>query len=115
MTAIPKPRAILDRKTLLSRADAVLSAKTAAAREHSKGRAEALALVKEAYRKGWDEERRRFEKDRLSGVEAARQHAFLVDQLVRTLHDLAATRLFPALKASSERMAIVATGGYGRG
>ncbi|MEK7246043.1 MAG: [protein-PII] uridylyltransferase, partial [Pseudomonadota bacterium] len=111
MTAIPKPRAILDRKTLLAQAEAALEPKSS----EPKARAEVLALVKEAYRKGWDEVRRRFEKDKLSGIDAARQHAFLVDQLVRTLHDLAATRLFCALKPSSERMAIVATGGYGRG
>ena len=111
MTAIPKPRAILDRKTLLSRAEAALEPKAG----ETKARAEVLALVKEAYRKGWDEVRRRFEKDRLSGVEAARQHAFLVDQLARALHDLAATKLFPALKTSPDHMAIVATGGYGRG
>jgi len=111
MTAIPKPRAILDRKTLLSRAEAALEPKAG----ETKARAEVLALVKEAYRKGWDEVRRRFEKDRLSGVDAARQHAFLVDQLARALHDLAATKLFPALKTSPDHMAIVATGGYGRG
>ncbi|MCC7017424.1 MAG: [protein-PII] uridylyltransferase [Rhodospirillales bacterium] len=111
MTAIAKPRAILDRKTLLSRAEAALGSKA----DEAKARAEVLALAKEAHGKGWDEVRRRFEKERLSGIEAARQHAFLVDQLVRTLHDLAATRLFPLHKPHPERMAIVATGGYGRG
>ena len=109
--AIPKPRAILDRRALLARAEAALEPKAG----ETKARALVLALVKEAYPKGWNEIRRRFEKEKLSGVEAARQHAFLVDQLVRVLHDLAATRIFPAPKAQSERLAIVATGGYGRG
>ncbi|MSO84388.1 MAG: [protein-PII] uridylyltransferase [Rhodospirillales bacterium] len=111
MTAIPKPRAILDRKTLLARAETALEPKTGEA----KARAAVLELVKEAYRTGWDEVQRRFAKDGIGGIEAARQHAFLVDQLVRTLYDLAATRLFPALKAPPDHLAIVATGGYGRG
>ena len=111
MTAIPKPRAILDRKTLLAHAEAALEPKA----NEAKARAQVLELVKAAYRKGWDEVRRRFAKEGISGIEAARQHAFLVDQLVRTLHDLAAIRLFPAPKTHLEHMAIVATGGYGRG
>ena len=111
MTAIPKPRAILDRKTLLAHAEAALEPKA----NEAKTRAQVLELVKAAYRKGWDEIHRRFAKEGIGGIEAARQHAFLVDQLVRTLHDLAAIRLFPAPKTHLEHMAIVATGGYGRG
>ena len=111
MTAIPNPRDIFDRKRLLARAEAELAPKIGEA----KARAAVLALAKDAYRKGWDEVRRRFEKEKLSGLEAARQHAYLVDQMVRALHDLAAVRLYPSPKKSPELMAIVATGGYGRG
>jgi [protein-PII] uridylyltransferase len=106
VSAIAKPRAIFDRKGFLARFEAA----------HAPiDRAEVLALAKDAYRMGWDEVRRRFAKERLAGTEAARQHAYLIDQLVRALHDLAANRLFPAPRKTSEPMAIVATGGYGRG
>ncbi len=111
MSAIPKPRDIFDRKGLLARAEAALASKTGEAR----ARAEVLALAKDAYRKGWDEIRRRFEKEKLPGTEAARQHAYLVDQLVRALHDLAAERFYPSPKKSPDPMSVVATGGYGRG
>jgi [protein-PII] uridylyltransferase len=83
-------------------------------------RAAVLPIAKDAYRSGWDEIRRRFEKEKLSGIDAARQHAYLVDQLVRALHDLAAERVYPASQKSPgpmapDPMSIVATGGYGRG
>jgi len=111
VSAITKPRDIFDRKRLLARADDALPAKVDALA----ARAAVLPIAKDAYRSGWDEIRRRFEKERLSGIDAARQHAYLVDQLVRALHDLAAERVYPASQKSPEPMAIVATGGYGRG
>jgi len=115
VSAIPKPREIFDRKALLARAGDALPAKAPAKADELAARAAVLAIAKDAYRKGWDEIRRRFEKERLSGIEAARQHAYLVDQLVRVLYDLAEGRVYPAPKKPHELLAIVATGGYGRG
>ncbi|MBM3582818.1 MAG: bifunctional uridylyltransferase/uridylyl-removing protein, partial [Alphaproteobacteria bacterium] len=106
---------MFDRKALLARAGDVLPAKAPTKADELAARVAVLAIAKDAYREGLDEIRRRFEKEKISGIEAARQHAYLVDQLVRALHDLAAERVYPAPKKSPEAMAIVATGGYGRG
>ena len=63
--------------------------------------------------------RRRFlagRDNRTKGLEATRGHAYLIDQLVRVLHDHAFERAYPNPNpAKNERHAIVAVGGYGRG
>ena len=111
MTAVPEPRAIIDRRALVARIDRALA-------EHKKpvqARPAILDAFKDAYRKGWDEVRRRFEHDGLLGIETAVQHAFLIDQIVRTLYDTGEKILPAAGKAAAEKISIVATGGYGRG
>ncbi|MEK7820146.1 MAG: [protein-PII] uridylyltransferase [Pseudomonadota bacterium] len=111
MTAIPNPRAVIDRRALVARLDAAL----AEHRKPASARPAILEAFKDAHRRGWAEVRRRFEEDGLSGIETAVQHAFLIDQIVRTLHD-AAEKVVPAAgKAAPEVLGIVATGGYGRG
>ncbi len=111
MTAIPEPRAIIDRRALVARIDAALAEQ----RHPAQVRPAILEAFKDAHRQGWAEVKRRFEQDGISGIEAAVEHAFLIDQIVRTLHD-AGEKLFPpAGKAKAEKISIVATGGYGRG
>ena len=54
-------------------------------------------------------------KDR-HGRSCAERLCFMQDEIIRVLFEFAAKRLYPSLVPSdSERMAVVATGGYGRG
>ncbi|MBM3566085.1 MAG: [protein-PII] uridylyltransferase, partial [Alphaproteobacteria bacterium] len=114
--AIPNPRAIIDRKALLAGVEAVLAEH---ARHKDRARAEILKAFKDAHAKGWAEVRRRFEEESLGGIEVAAQNAYLLDQLIRALHDTAEKFVPPARemlrKARPESLGIVATGGYGRG
>src|ERR687897_966227 len=50
------------------------------------------------------------------GVACARRLSTLMDDVVRTIHEAVVRELYPAQNPSTgERLAIVATGGYGRG
>jgi [protein-PII] uridylyltransferase len=73
-----------------------------------------LPPLKAALAEGRSEIRRRFD----AGGTAARalhEQCFLMDQLIRVIYDLAATVYPLANPTEGEKMAIVATGGYGRG
>src|SRR5262249_43141011 len=51
-----------------------------------------------------------------TGEQAVREQCFLIDQLIRALHDFVTGHLYPlANPTAGERLAIVAVGGYGRG
>ena len=59
--------------------------------------------------------RRRFEEDQ-HGEFAVEGHCFLIDQLIRVMHDIAANWLYRAANpTSADQLCIVAYGGYGRG
>ena len=126
---IKHQRAIIDRQALTEGLDVI----AAEVKSGDERRRRVLADVKAAYQAGYDEIRRRFDKDG-SGAEAIREHTFLIDQLVRVAHDFAVTYEFavPEAKAKSRglagmigrgggaaapatAMSIVAVGGYGRG
>jgi [protein-PII] uridylyltransferase len=54
-------------------------------------------------------------KDR-QGLRCAERLCFVQDEIIRVLHEFTAKRLYPARNPSeAERMAVIATGGYGRG
>src|SRR5690242_15273878 len=108
MNAPSKPRDIIDRRTLL--------AELAELGEDAKDpRARLVDLLKRAHRAGYDEIRRRFE-DGADGTQTVRAHCYLMDQLIRTLHDCVAEQIYPlANPTAGERLSIVAVGGYGRG
>ena len=54
-------------------------------------------------------------KDR-HGRRCAEHRCFMQDEIIRVLYEFAAKHLYPALSPTeAERMAVVATGGYGRG
>ena len=106
----PDPRAIVNRKTLSVRLAALPASEGAAP-----DRAAALAIFREALETGRAEVRRRFEISH-DGVLASQNLSYLVDQLLRSLHEFAVTRAYPQANPSmAERLAMVATGGYGRG
>ncbi|MBO0754527.1 MAG: [protein-PII] uridylyltransferase [Bradyrhizobiaceae bacterium] len=54
-------------------------------------------------------------KDR-QGLRCAEQLCFVQDEIIRVLHEFSSKRLYPSRNPSeAERMAVIATGGYGRG
>jgi len=79
-----------------------------------KRRARVLELFKQVLAAGRAEIRARFEA-RGDGSVTVRETCFLIDQLVRLVHDFAAEHEFPqGVRTAGETMTLVAVGGYGR-
>jgi [protein-PII] uridylyltransferase len=88
----------------------------AAQGDHAKLKKEALGLIKEAFTKGRGVVRERVESGVAQGVAAARALSLLQDVTIQVLYDFATRHLYPLPNPTEgERLAIVATGGYGRG
>jgi [protein-PII] uridylyltransferase len=103
-------RAIIDRRQL-GDAISVLSGDGDA-----QLRAACVALLKPALDAGREEIARRIAASPQSGRDAASGQAFLVDQLLRLIFDFTTQRLYPLNNpTASERLTLVAVGGYGRG
>jgi len=112
MSKVAKPREIIDRKKLISQLDEIVEWSGYSA--GTQGRV--LDVFKAAQQQGWLEVRRRFEEDGLSAEKSIHANAYLMDQLVRTIHEFAMNRVYPSANPTTgEQMALVATGGYGRG
>ncbi len=107
--ALPDQRAIIDRRALAGRIAALVE-------EHgAEARPQVVAALKQALDHGRAELARRLAEKPTAGHECTRGHSFLVDQLVRVIHDHATTHLYPpGNRSSGERLAIMAVGGYGR-
>ena len=72
-------------------------------------------VLKEALQAGRAEIRERFEAGAL-GSDTVRSLSFLMDQLIRALHDFVLSAIYPlANPTAGEHMGVVAVGGYGRG
>jgi [protein-PII] uridylyltransferase len=104
-------RAIIDRKALAERLDDI------AARHGTKdGRALLVAELQNALAQGRAEIAARLREKPSEGYRAAQDQAFLIDQLVRIIFDFVVQYLFPiGNRTASEKLAILAVGGYGRG
>jgi [protein-PII] uridylyltransferase len=106
---IPHRRAIIDRRVL------------AAALEELSGEGTALrqagaALLRPALDAGRAEIARRLEEHPSQGASAAAAQAFLTDQILRLLYDFTTQRLHVLSNpTTSERLTLMAVGGYGRG
>jgi [protein-PII] uridylyltransferase len=97
-------RAIIDRRAL---ADALAAVKT---------RGDAVAVLKPALDAGRTEIAQRLTEHPQRGNDAAAAQAFLTDQIVRLTYDFTVQRLHRLGNATaSERLALLAVGGYGRG
>src|SRR5581483_6258789 len=111
MPSILRQREIIDRRALAEE----LSRAIAEARAPPTERSVLLPPLKAALAQGREEIRRRFE----AGGPAARavaEQSFLIDQLIRVIHDFAVETAYPlANPTEGEKMAIIAVGGYGRG
>ena len=76
---------------------------------------ELLVFYRKVIDSGVMEIRRRFDLDQ-DGALAVQGHCFLMDQLIRVIHDVAAEHIYPAANPTAgEQLSIVAYGGYGRG
>ncbi|RTL14921.1 MAG: bifunctional uridylyltransferase/uridylyl-removing protein, partial [Sphingomonadaceae bacterium] len=105
---IPNRRAIIDRRALAERIAAIDAADAPL-------RAQATQLLKAALADGRTEIQRRLATHPSRGLEASNAQAYLTDQLLRLLYDLATQRLHPlANPTAGERMTLIAVGGYGR-
>jgi [protein-PII] uridylyltransferase len=103
-------RAIIDRRTL---ADALAALE---GRDEAKLRNAATGLLKPAMDAGRAEIARRIIAHPSAGRDAASAQAFLTDQLLRLIFDFTTQRLYPLNNpTASERLSLIAVGGYGRG
>ncbi|MGB7408941.1 MAG: [protein-PII] uridylyltransferase [Pontixanthobacter sp.] len=113
-TKIPKQRTIIDRRALQGRIAELVAEET-----DENGGADArqaiVALLREALGHGRDEVARRLAAKPSSGHEATGAQSFLTDQIVRLLYDHVTGHVYPRPDAKdSDRIAIMAVGGYGR-
>ncbi len=105
---IPNQRAVIDRRALAEEIASLASAGT-------KARPKIVAALKAALDAGRAELDRRLIEKPSAGHEITAGHAFLIDQLVRTIHDHVVTDVYPAgNRSTGERLALMAVGGYGR-
>src|SRR5215831_13841986 len=99
--------------------DALRHALTALARQTSdqaRLRAAALAEIKSAFQDGRARVRAAVDDGRLNGLQAARALSALQDVTIQVLYDFATKHFCYAQNpTASEHLAVVATGGYGRG
>lgn len=108
---IKNQRAIIDRQETIGRLEALIAAEPPKAQR----RALVLDIFKQAFQSGFDEVRRRFDVHGQGG-ETVRENCFLIDQIVRLVHDFAVQYEYPAGAATTGQvMSVVAVGGYGRG
>ena len=104
-------RAVIDRRALASAISELVEAEGAA-----KARPKVVDLLRGALAAGRAEIARRLAEKPSAGHVSAEAQAFLVDQLVRLIHDHVVDHVYPAANRSSgERLTVMAVGGYGRG
>jgi [protein-PII] uridylyltransferase len=107
---IPNQRAVINRR------DVAASIASAVSEHGSKSRQPVVEILRVALREGRAEVERRLVSSPSAGHEIARAQAFLIDQLVRIIHDHVVTSVYPMNNRSTgERLAVLAVGGYGRG
>jgi [protein-PII] uridylyltransferase len=108
---IADQRAVIDRRMLAGAiADAVQASGPV------KARAQVVELLRGALASGRAEIARRLIEHPSAGHDCAEAQAFLVDQLVRAIHDHVTADVYPSHnRTKGERLTIMAVGGYGRG
>ncbi len=105
---VPNRRAIIDRRALADELRALSGS--------NDPRCTATRILKQALADGRAEIARRLEERPYAGSETAAAYAFLTDQVLRLLYDFTVTKLHPlGNPTASERLLLMAVGGYGRG
>ncbi|MBS3928757.1 MAG: [protein-PII] uridylyltransferase [Sphingomonadales bacterium] len=108
---MPNQRAVIDRRALAGAIADTVEAKGAA-----RARPKVVELLRGALAAGREEIARRLGEKPTMGHDSAEAQAFLVDQLIRVIHDHVTQEVYPAPnRTSGERLTIMAVGGYGRG
>ena len=112
---IPNQRAVIDRRALGEAiAEAVTSAQAGAGSANARPRV--VELLRAALEHGREEIGRRLCQHPTAGHDCAAGQAFLIDQLLRVIHDHVTTAVYPSgNRSTGERLTIMAVGGYGRG
>ncbi|MFS0737953.1 [protein-PII] uridylyltransferase [Sphingomonas sp. 1P06PA] len=107
---LPQRRAIIDRRTVGDALAALPDADSAAMRQS------ATPLLKAALDAGRTEIAGRLAAHPSRGIETAAAYAYLTDQILRLIFDFTTQRIYPLSNpTASERITLVAVGGYGRG
>ena len=108
---IPNQRAVIDRRALAAAIDDLVEDRGGAA-----ARPQVVELLRQALARGREEIAERLLAKPSAGSECAEGQAFLVDQLVRLIHDHVTDHVYPvANRSTGERLTVMAVGGYGRG
>ncbi len=111
ISRIPNQRAIIDRRAL---GGAIVEAVEQQGADNS--RPAVVELLRRALEQGREEIARRLIEKPTAGHDCAEAQAFLIDQLVRVIHDHVIADIYRSSNRSSgERLSIMAVGGYGRG
>lgn len=108
---IHKPRNIIDRKETLGKLEDILgwSGFTPDSQR------DVFAIYDETLKSGRAEIRRRFEANEQGGSETVVAGSYLLDQLIRIIHEVATEYAFPlGVETTGDAMSVIATGGYGR-
>ena len=106
---VPRQRAIVDRRRLAGEIAALAEDRGAAARPAI------IAALRRALDSGRAELAQRLAATPSAGHEITRGHAFLIDQILRVIHQHVLRHDYPlANPTSAERLSILAVGGYGR-
>ena len=106
---VPNQRAIINRRALAETIAELVE-------EHgAKARLNVLETLRSALDDGREELARRLSEKPGGGYECVHGHAFLMDQLIRLIHDYVTEHVHPAHnRTAAERLAVLAVGGYGR-
>ncbi|MBK8375296.1 [protein-PII] uridylyltransferase [Sphingorhabdus sp.] len=110
-SAIRQQRAIIDRKEAAERLEHAVSQCAPADR-----RQVALGMLQQMLEQGRNEISRRLREHPSQGHRSAQEQSFLIDQIIRLAYDFVTETLYPtANRSTSEKIAVLAVGGYGRG
>jgi len=108
---ILKQRDIIDRSALAEQIEGIVRECGAEVR-----RPRVVEILQTALANGRAEIQRRLNAAPSQGYRASAEQAFLVDQIVRLIYDYVTVHAYPAAnRSASERIAVLAVGGYGRG
>ena len=111
--SLPNRRAIIDRRLV---ADRIAILATEQGGDMHAVRAAIVGELRIALEAGREEAARRLATHPTRGRETVSAFAFLVDQILRILYDATTQYLhIPGNRSPSERITLIAVGGYGRG
>ena len=108
---IQNQRAVIDRRALTQTIADIVEEKGA-----TEGRQAIVEVLRQALGNGRSEIARRLSEKPSAGHEVAQAQAFLIDQLIRVIHDHVVGHVYQSSNRSTgERLTVIAVGGYGRG